>query len=308
MARPFRFGIQQRNAPSASAWRETARKAEDLGYSTLMLPDHFDEAWNPTVPLTIAAEVTTSLKVGALVYDNDYRHPLVLARDIAALDFLTEGRVEFGIGAGWMTTDYEQSGIELLPPARRIDRMAEALEIFRQLWSQDSATFEGTYYSVRDAKCRPMPHTPGGPPLVIGGGGKRVLTLAAKHAQIIGVNPELTSGTAGAEAAQTAVASRYLERIGWIREAAGERFDDIELQVLCQAEMVVPNRDETYEAIAPMFGLTSDEAKAMPIVLCGTVDQICDDLIERRERFGFSYIVVHELDALAPVVARLAGT
>lgn len=308
MARPFRFGIQLRNAPSAAAWRETARKAEDLGFSTLMLPDHFDEAWNPTVPLTIAAEVTTSLKVGALVYDNDYRHPVVLARDIAAMDLLTEGRVEFGIGAGWMTTDYEQSGIELLSPGRRIDRMAEALEIFRQLWTQDSATFEGTYYTVRDAKCRPVPYTPGGPPVVIGGGGKRVLTLAAQHASIIGVNPELSSGTAGAEAAKTAVASRYLERIGWIREAAGARFDDIELQVLCQAEMVVPNRDETYAAIAPMFGITPEEASAMPIVLCGTVEQICDDLIERRERFGFSYIVVHELDALAPVVARLAGT
>ena len=306
--RPFRFGIQLRNAPDGKAWREAARKAEALGYSTLFLHDHFGDAWSPTVPLAVAAEVTTTLKVGALVYDNDYRHPVVLARDMATLDVLSEGRVEFGIGAGWMTSDYEQSGIALDSPGVRIERMSEALEVFRQLWSQDSATFRGKHYQVEGAMCRPAPFTPGGPPIIIGGGGKKVLGIAAAHASIIGVNPELSSGVAGEEAAKTAVADRYDERIGWIRDAAGDRFDDIELQILCQFEQVTDDRLGFAARIAPMFGLTPEGALDMPIGLVGTIDQMADDLIARRERFGFSYIVVHELDALAPLVARLAGT
>lgn len=306
--RPFRFGIQLRNAPDGKSWREAARKAEALGYSTLFLPDHFGDAWSPTVPLAVAAEVTTTLKVGALVYDNDYRHPLVLARDMAALDVLSEGRVEFGIGAGWMSSDYEQSGIALDSPGVRIERMREALEVFRQLWSQESATFRGKHYQVEGAICRPVPFTRGGPPIIIGGGGKKVLGIAATHASIIGVNPELSSGVAGVEAARTAVADRYDERIGWIRDAAGDRFDDIELQILCRFEQVTDDRLGFATSIAPMFDLTPEGALAMPIALVGTIDQMCDDLIARRERFGFSYIVVHELDALAPLVARLAGT
>lgn len=307
VTRPFRFGIQLHNAPSAATWRENARKAEDLGFSTLFLPDHFGESWSPTVPLAMAAAATTTLKVGALVFDNDYRHPLVLARDMAALDLLSEGRVEFGIGAGWMTTDYEQSGIPLDKPGVRIDRMAEAIDVIRELWTQDSVTKNGTYYQLNSAKCHPRPFTPGGPPMIIGGGGKRVLSIAAQHAAIIGVNPELTSGTAGVEAAKTAVADRYLERISWIRDAAGSRFADIELQILCQFEKVHPDREKYASEIAPFFDVAPEEALQMPIVLVGTVDQICDDLINRREKFGFSYVVVHDMDAFAPVVDRLAG-
>jgi probable F420-dependent oxidoreductase len=305
---PFRFGIQLRNAANGSAWRDLARKAEDLGYSTLFLPDHFEEAWNPTVPLTVAAEVTTKLNVGALVYDNDYRHPLTLARDVAAMDVFSEGRVEFGLGAGWMTTDYEQSGIVLDRPGVRIDRMIEAIECMNRLWTDDRASFAGEHYTLTGATCQPRPFTPGGPPLIIGGGGKKVLTAAAKYASIVGVNPELSSGVGGIEAAKTAVAERYQERIGWIREAAGERFASIELQVLGQIEQVVPNRLEVAAQLAPAFGLTPEEALEMPIVLVGTVDEICADLVARRDKYGFSYIVVHDMDAFAPVVAKLAGT
>ena len=305
---PFRFGIKLRNAPSGAAWRDMARKAEGLGYSTLFLADHFEESWNPTVALTVAAEATTTLKLGALVYDNDYRHPLVLARDVAAMDLFSEGRVEFGIGAGWRTSDYEQSGIVLDRPGVRIDRMIEAVECMKRLWTDDHASFAGQYYTLTNATCHPRPFTRGGPPICIGGGGRKVLTAAARHASIIGVNPELTSGTAGIEAGKTAVSERYSERIDWIRQAAGDRFGSIELQVQTQIEQVVPNRREVAANLAPMFGLTPDEALEMPIVLVGTVDEICDDLVARRETYGFSYIVVHDTDAFAPVVARLAGT
>jgi probable F420-dependent oxidoreductase len=305
--KPFRFGLQVPNAPTGQAWRDLARKAEDLGFSTLFMPDHFGDAWSPTVPLTVAAEATSTLRVGALVYDNDYRHPLVLARDMAALDLITEGRVEFGLGAGWMTSDYEQSGIVQDPAGVRIDRMEEALEVFRQLWTLDNATFDGTHYQLREAKCRPVPFTPGGPPVLIGGGGKRVLGVAARHASIIGVNPELYDGVGGVVAASTAVADRYHERIGWIRDAAGARFDDIELQILCQYEQVTSDRDALYAGMAPMFGLTAEQAAQVPVVLAGTVEQIIEQLQERRAEFGFSYVVVHDLDAFAPVVAALAG-
>ncbi len=262
--RPFRFGFQTRHAPGGRAWRELARKVEGIGFSTLFLPDHFEEAWSPTVPLTVAVESTTTLRVGALVYDNDYRHPLVLARDVAAMDLLSEGRVEFGLGAGWMTSDYAQSGIPLDPPGVRISRMDEALTVIRRLWSEDAVSFEGTHYRLDAARCFPRPHTPGGPPITVGGGGRRVLGVAARHASIIGVNPELGSGVVGAEAARTAVADRYLERIGWLREVAGERFDSIELQMLCQAEFVTPDRESVYTAMAPMFGLTRRRPRRSP--------------------------------------------
>ena len=306
--KPFRFGFQVRNASTGSAWRELARKAEDRGFSTLFMPDHFDDAWSPTVPLTVAAEATSTLRVGALVFDNDYRHPLVLARDMAALDLITEGRVEFGLGAGWMTSDYEQFGIAHDRAGVRIDRMEEALEVFRQLWTQDSATFDGVHYQLSEAKCRPVPFTRGGPPVLIGGGGKRVLGVAARHASIIGVNPDLRSGLGGLESARTGVIERYRERIGWIREAAGDRFDAIELQILSQVEKVTTDRAGYAAALAPKLGHSPAQTLAMPVVLVGTVDQICADLVQRREELGLSYVVLHRLDDFVPVVARLAGT
>ena len=305
---PFRFGIQLRNAPDGKTWRSMARQAESLGFSTLYMPDHFTDLWGPITALTAATEATTTLNVGALVFDNDYRHPVVLAKEIATLDILSEGRVELGLGAGWMTTDYEQSGIALDPPSIRIERMIEALEIYRQLFTQESATFEGHHYQVRGVPALPKPYTSGGPPILVGGGGKRVLTAAAQFASIIGVNPELSSGRASVEAAKTAVRARYEERIGWIEAAAGDRFASIQLQVLGQVEMIAPNRDELFEKLAPGFGITAAEAAEMPIVMVGTVEQICDDLIARREEFGLSYIVVHDMEAFAPVVARLAGS
>ena len=126
---PFRFGVQLSRAASGPAWRDTARKIEVLGYSTLFIPDHFEDQFGPLVALTVAAEATTTLRVGSLVFGNDYRHPMVLAKEIATLDLFSEGRVEFGLGAGWMTTDYEQSGIEADAAGIRISRMAESLAV-----------------------------------------------------------------------------------------------------------------------------------------------------------------------------------
>ena len=154
---PFRFGVQLSTAESAAAWRETARRVEDLGYSTLFIPDHFEDQFGPLVALTVAAEATTTLRVGSLVFGNDYRHPVVLAKEVATLDLFSGGRVEFGLGAGWMTSDYEQSGIQADPAGQRISRMAESLAVMKALWSTGEATYQGEYYRVAGALGAPTP-------------------------------------------------------------------------------------------------------------------------------------------------------
>ena len=217
----FRFSLQASGAASPAAWRELARKTEDLGYSTLYVPDHLDDQWAPMVALAVAAEATTTLRVGTLVLDNDFRHPVVLAKEAATLDVVTGGRFELGLGAGWMTTDYTQSGIPMDRPSVRVARLAESLEIMRALWRSGSATFAGEYYRVAEAVASPAPVTPGGPPLVIGGGGRRILTLAGQYAQTVSIVPSLASGHIGPEVAAESVADKYTDRVQWVRDAAG---------------------------------------------------------------------------------------
>jgi len=175
--RPFRFGVQLSAAPDGKAWRDKARQAEDLGYSTLFIPDHFGDQWAPLVALTAAAEATTTLCVGSLVFDNDYRHPVELAKEIATLDLLTEGRVEFGLGAGWMKSDYDEAGIPYDRPGVRIERMVEGLHIMKDLWSTGTSSRPGKHYTVTGAQGLPRPHTSPYPPVIIGGGGQRVLSI-----------------------------------------------------------------------------------------------------------------------------------
>jgi len=307
---PFRFGVQLSSASSGTSWRELARAIEGLGYSTLFIPDHFEDQFGPLVALTVAAETTTDLLVGSLVFGNDYRHPVVLAKEIATLDLVSEGRVEFGLGAGWMTTDYEQSGMVNDPPGVRISRMTESLAIMKSLWSTGSATFAGEHYTISGAVGAPLPRSRPHPPIIIGGGGRRVLGIAAREADIVGVNPSLAAGYVGPEVLATTTAEYYDQRITWIREAAGDRFDAIELQVLTFLVQIVPDRDDAIERLSSMMGVTADQVDGSPIALIGTIEQITERLIERRERFGFSYVVVHEaeMEAFAPVVAALAGT
>jgi len=308
--KPFRFGIQTSSAPTAQAWRDRARQAEDLGYSSIYIPDHFGDQWGPLVALTVAAEATTKLRVGGLVFDNDYRHPIVLAKEIATLDLVSGGRVEFGIGAGWMKTDYEQSGIPYDAPGVRIRRMEEALAIFRSYWADGKATFAGEHYQVTEAEGAPAPVQRPHPPILIGGGGQRVLSIAARHADIVGINPTLTEGFVGPGAAASATAAATREKVGWVKEAAGERFADLELQCLTFFVQVVPNRNEVLASIAPLFSITPEEAGEVPLALIGTAEQICDQLQQRREDLGLSYWIIHEgeMEAFAPIVGKLAGT
>lgn len=308
--RPFRFGVQLSQADTGAAWRATARKIEDLGYSTLFIPDHFDDQFGPLVALTVAAEATTSLRVGSLVFGNDYRHPVVLAKEVATLDLFSEGRVEFGLGAGWMTSDYEQSGITAESAGTRISRMAESLAVLKALWSTGEATYQGEHYQVTGALGSPTPVQRPHPPIIIGGGGRRVLGIAAREADIVGVNPSLAAGYIGPEVLETTSAQYYHQRIEWIRQAAGTRFDLLELQVLTFLVQVVPDREDAIARLAAAMSVTPEQVDGSPIALIGTTDQIIERLRQRREDFGFSYVVVHEaeMEALAPVVATLTGT
>jgi probable F420-dependent oxidoreductase len=301
--------VQLSGAGEGAEWRARARQIEDLGYSTLFLPDHFGSQWAPLVALTVAAEATTTLRVGSLVFDNDYRHPVVLAREVATLAIASEERVEFGLGAGWMRSDYEQSGIPFDPPGVRIDRMVEGLHIMRELWSAGTATFSGRYYQVNEAHGVPMPAGTDHPPILIGGGGRRLLTTAAREADIVGFNPSLAEGVVGLATAKSATAARFRERVAWVREAAGDRIEELEFQVLTFAVQVTEHRQRFIADAAPLFQLTPEEVSETPIALVGTVAEICESLLARRQEFGFSYWVVHEenIEDFAPVVAAMAG-
>jgi len=307
---PFRFALQLSQAATPAAWRDLARKTEDLGYSTLYIPDHLDDQWAPMIALTVAAEATTTLTVGTLVLDNDFRHPVILAMEAATLDVVTGGRFELGMGAGWMSTDYARSGIPMDPAAVRIAKLGESLQIMQSMWKDGTASFDGEYYTVSEAVGTPSPVTPGGPPLVIGGGSKRILTLGGQYADIISIVPSLAAGVIGPEVAAESVVEKYTDRVGWARAAAGDRADELEFQCWTAVVQVVPNAAELFGQLAPAFGLTADQLAAAPIALVGTVGEIVETLQKRREELGFSYIVVHEaeMDALAPVIAELAGS
>lgn len=297
-------------SPSIAAWRDLARKSESLGYSCLYIPDHFGDQFGPLVALTVAAEATTTLRVGSLVFDNDYRHPVVLAKEIATLDLASEGRIEFGLGAGWMKSDYDESGMPYDAAGVRVERMLEGLEVMRRLWGSEKASFSGKHYTITEAHGLPRPFSSPHPPIVIGGGSKRILSIAGREADIVGINPDMRAGYVGREVTAGVVTEKWDERLSWVREAAGDRFDSLELQILTVMVMVVPNRDEAIASAAPLFGLPPEVLGEIPIGVVGTVDEICEQLVARRERWGFNYIVVHggELEAFAPVVERLAGT
>jgi probable F420-dependent oxidoreductase len=306
---PFRFAVQLDGAPTVQAWRDLARRCEDLGYSTLFIPDHFGDQWAPLIALTVAADATTSLNVGTLVLDNDYRHPVVLAKELSTLDLVAEGRLEVGIGAGWMRTDYDESGIAYDSPGVRVDRLAESLEIIRAMFEEGSATFKGEHYQVDGAKGMPRPHSSPRPKLLIGGGSPRVLGIAGRQADIVGVNPNLAAGVVGPEMASEVTGAKFDQKLEWLRRAAGERMDHIELQCLTFMVNVGTDRDQALANLAPAFGLSVEEAADVPIALVGTVDQICETLEHRRQRWGFNYWVVHqpEMEAFAAVVERMNG-
>ena len=306
--RPFRFGIQLSTAPSGAAWAELARQAEDLGFDTLFMPDHFGDQLGPVPALMAAADATTELRVGALVFDNDYKHPVVLAKEMATIDVLSGGRLIVGIGAGWMATDYEQSGIPMDAPGVRVSRMEEGIAVLKGCFAEGPFSFSGAHYTISEYDGHPKPAQ--SPPFLIGGGAKRVLSIAAREAQIVGINPSIHSGHVDADAARNGAADETDKKLAWVREAAGDRYADLEINMLQFAGIVTDDRKGTAEMMAPLFGLPPEEVETYPHACIGTVEEICESLEGRRERWDASFFVFQgdTMHALAPVVAKLAGS
>lgn len=304
--RPFRFGVVAAHIESRVNWVAKARRAEDLGYDTLLVVDHLTAGLGPLVALTVAAEATQKIKLGSYVFCNDFRHPAVLAKEIATFDVLFEGRLEFGLGAGYLPTDYHKSGLPFESAGTRMSRFEESIHVLKQLWSEQPVTFRGEYYSITDLQGMPKPAHKPHPPIYIGGGGKRVLSFAAREADIVGVAHK--SGPKGLNLEDT-TAEATAQKIEWIREAAGERLKQLELSCKLFQVVITENRNQAAQKVGSRFGLSEAQALSSVQLLFGTVDHIVEELWARREMYGFSYIVVPDehIDTFAPIVARLAG-
>lgn len=319
MARPFRFLAQLPQQPQAlSAWRDQIRRIEDLGFSTVAVSDHFTQGSTiePVVAMSVAASVTSRLRVLCLVFGNDYRHPVLVHRSMALLDVLSEGRVEVGLGAGWMRTDYEAASIPYDPPGLRISRLQEAITIVKGLFGEAPFSFSGTHYSITALDGVPKPVQQPHPPLVIGGGGRRVLGIAAREAEVVSVTVTSTGGEVRPEqVAREMSAEGVAAKIGWVRaaaETAGRLPEDLEIHLgmVCTLTDSAEQARAAIDTIAKTYSADPAAVEKSPAVLVGTLDQCVETLQERRERFGISYIsfVFSEPGAVAPLVARLAGT
>ena len=309
--RPFRFGVLAFGSPSRGEWVALAQRAEALGYDTLSIDEHMDRPLAPFAALAAAAEATTRLRVGSCVFANAFRHPLVLAKEAASLDVLSGGRFEFGLGTGYARADYEQSGIPFDPPGVRVDRLTEAVRIISAAFAGGPVEVAGEHYAVRGFQLLPTPVQRPRPPLLIGGGSRRILALAAREADIVGINvrttPEGHFDLPSISPAATA------QNVAWVRAAAGERFAALELHTLVPFVAVTDEPESAAAAMLVDWGLTEvwgvEELLASPHALIGTEDQIVGWLQERRERYGISYVTVFApaMEPFAPVVGRLTG-
>ena len=313
MTQPFRFGLQLHSPIEGMSWLDSARYAEQQGYSSILIPDHFHHQYGPVTALAAAAAVTTELKLGALVFGNDYRHPVMLAKEMATLDQISEGRCEFGLGAGWMRTDYEQSGMTYDRPGLRIDRLVESLAIIKSCWAPGPFDFVGEHYTITNYDGHPKPWTESGPRIIVGGGGPRMLGVAAEHADIVGVTANLRSGEISVDAIADSMPSAYDRKVARLRECAGSRIDDLEISSLTMNTTVTDDRAGTLGLFAEMFGVSVADVADSPALLVGSVPEIVETLQERRERWGFNYVVVQQdggrgMEQFPRVVAALAGT
>ncbi|MBY0399533.1 TIGR03621 family F420-dependent LLM class oxidoreductase [Myxococcota bacterium] len=307
--RRFRFGLKFRTAKDGAALADMARRAEAIGYSTILVSDHpTHPQLGPLTAATALACATTRLRVGSSVLANDFRHPIVLAKEIATLDLISGGRVELGIGTGWKKAEYEAMGLEFDAASRRIERLREAIGILRGFWSGKLWASKGEHYTVDEIEGFPRPlQDP--LPILIGGGGRKVLSLAAQAADIVGINPAARSGAHDAATDLDSTASTTDEKVRWIAEAAGSRFGELELCMQVYADGLTSSRAEGDRVLSARYAFSLEEARKVPYAWVGSVDEICDGLEARRERYGVSYWVVpdHAMETMGEVVARMSG-
>jgi probable F420-dependent oxidoreductase len=288
---------------------DKARKIEALGYDTLVVPDHLADFLAPVAALISAADATSHLRVGTNVFNNDYRHPVLLAREAATIDLLTDGRFQLGLGAGNVPSEYEQAGLKFDAGGTRVARLAEAVTIIKGLLKGETVSFTGKHYQVAGHTINPIPLQQPHPPILIGGNGPRLLTLAAREADIVGLSG-ITFSKDGPDLSAWK-GSGLDERIRLVRAAVGEdRYSRLEINALVQRVVVTDNRRQAAEALATRWTqLNADEILKCPFVLVGNVDQLIENLITNRDRWDISSYAIFESDieSFAPVVARLAG-
>jgi probable F420-dependent oxidoreductase len=305
-SKPFRFGVQLATLPP-KGWAERVRQIEAWGYDSILWPDHFFfPEWDPVVALTAVAAVTTRVKTGTLVYGVDYRHPVVLARAAATAHALSGGRVEFGIGAGWTETDYVEAGLRYDAAGVRVDRLEEALHVIRGIWTNERTSFAGSHYRVTGAQ-RAV-ELPSPPKILIGGGGKKVLGVAGRHADIVGINPKVAEGRITANAARDGMLERTREKIRWVQEAAsaaGRDFATLELNALVFGTVITNDAKPVRELLGKQSGMSPEDVAACPLYLVGSAREIQDTLLRRREELGFSYVVIQGRDF--PLLERFAA-
>ena len=306
--RPFRFGLLARTAASRDEWLGKARRAETLGYATFLVPDHFRDQVATSVGIMAAAAATTTIRVGSMVFDNDFRHPAVVAKDAATLDLLSGGRFELGLGAGWLLPDYAQTGISFDAGRVRVERLEEAVRIITRYLEGGPVTAKGKHYAVSELEGLPRPVQRPRPPLLIGGGRPRILALAAREADIVGIAPRTHPDGSGLDVTDT-TPQALDAKVANIRAAAGARFAGLELNLLVQRVIVADDPGPGLSEVAQQWQLDPVALPESPFVLAGPVDAIIDALEARRARYGVSYVVVFEafMDAFAPVVRRLSG-
>jgi len=306
--RSFRFGVQASRVTTAEEWVRTARDAEAMGYHVLTMADHLTDQLAPVPALAAAAMATTRLRLGSLVFCNDFKHPAVLAKEVATLDLLSGGRVEVGLGAGWLKSEYQEAGVPYDTPGVRVDRLQEAVAVLKGLWGEAPVHFAGTHYTVRGLRGQPRPVQLPRPPLYIGGGGRRVLSLAGREADIVGIHYSLAEGDFTTVTMKSAEEDPTATKIGWVREAAGDRFAHLELACLVFEVVVTGHAREAAERVGAHIGLTVEEVFRAPSFLIGTVDEIVRLVEERRERYGLSYLTVTagSMADFAPILKRLS--
>jgi probable F420-dependent oxidoreductase len=289
-------------AESRAQWQDQARRAEDQGFDTVLVPDHVVQGLvPPLVALDAMAAATTRLGIGTFVLNNDLRHPVLVARDAAALDLLSEGRLELGIGAGHAEPEYSALGLAFDRAAERVSRLEEAVGLLRRLFDGETVTFEGSYYKVSEQRLSPQRR----PSLLVGGNGDRVLTLAARSADIVGFTGLGRTRCDGHQHVTEWSREQIDRKVGIVRTAAGERYDDLELNVLVQHIEVTPDRHSVIEAIAARVGGDVGQMMTAPYLLIGTIEQIVEQLTEARNRWDFTYFVTRSIDHTAPVLQAL---
>lgn len=323
MTKPFRFGVQSYSPTSADDWRTQARRAEELGFSSFHLADHvigpgpaLDATNHPVqtvaaIPaMVVAAEATEHIRIGCRVLCIDYRNPVMLAKELATIDFFSGGRLEIGLGAGWLENEYHAMGVPFDRAGIRLDRLEEQIAVLRACFGDGEVDVTGDHVHAVGFEGVPKPVQRPNPPLMIGGGAQRVLGIAGREADIVSLNFNNSSGKIGPQGVGSSTADLTAQKIEWIKAGAGDRFEDLEIEIGAYFTVVTPDRDGTTAKMAPMFGLAAEEFGEHPHALVGSVDQICDQLVERRERYGISYVSfgASAVESVAPVVARLAGT